>query len=351
MTTLDHHQTETKKSKTAVTALWLGIIFSFAFTGLIWVLGPYLPQINFLPDQGAAWYYWKLPEPTFWSRATAWGGYLFHQLAIWGLIYWGQKQKLKYSNNLHRLNYMALGINALFIVLHLIQSHIWYDGLAQDVSIFSSQASVVILLVVVLLMENQRRGLFFGKKIGFLREMGQVARRYHGYLFAWGIIYTFWYHPMETTSGHLIGFLYTFFLLLQSSLMFTRAHVNRWWMVLQEVTVLLHGTLVAYFTQGSDIWPMFFFGFATMFIVTQMYGLGLERWQRWAFIGAYIAAVIVVYSSRGWVQLNEIIRIPVIEYALVFILALLIWLGTWIVKWVRPYVVDNGRSRPNLQNG
>ena len=269
----------------------------------------------------------------------AWGGYLFHQFAIWGLIYWGQKQKLKYSHNLHRLNYWALGVNALFTILHLVQSHIWYDGLAQDVSIFSSQASVVILLVVVLLMENQRRGLFFGKKIGFLREMGQVARRYHGYLFAWGIIYTFWYHPMETTPGHLIGFLYTFFLLLQSSLMFTSAHINRWWMVVQEVMVLLHGTIVAYLTQGSDIWPMFFFGFATMFIVTQMYGLGLEKWQRWAFIAAYIAAVIIVYSSRGWVQLNEIVRIPVIEYGLVFVLALLIWLGTWIVKWARPTAV------------
>lgn len=325
MTTTSYRQIE-EKPKSAFTALWVGIIFSFAFTGLIWVLGPYLPQIDFLPDSGASWYYWKLPEPTFWSRATAWGGYLLHQVALWWLIFRAQSQKLKYTNGLHRVNVLALATNAFFIVLHLIQSHIWYDGLAQDVSIFSSQGSVILLLVMVLLMENQRRGLFFGKKIGFLKETGRVARKYHGYIFAWAIIYTFWFHPMETTSGHLIGFLYTFFLLLQSSLFFTRAHLNRWWTFLLEVTVLIHGTLVAYLTQNSDIWPMFLFGFAALFIVTQMYGLGLQRWQRWAFIAAYVAAVLVVYSSRGWAQLNEIVRIPVIEYGSVFVMALIIWL-------------------------
>lgn len=313
--------------------LWAGIIFSFAFTGLIWLLGPFLPEINFLPDTGAAWYYWQLPEATFWSRATAWGGYILHQVAIWGLIFYAQRRKPKYTKGLHNFNIWALGINALFIVLHLVQSHIWYDGLAQDVSIFSSQGSVILLLVAVLLMENSRRGLFFGKKLNFLRDTGRVMRKYHGYIFAWAVIYTFWYHPAETTGGHLVGFLYTFLLLVQSSLMFTRAHVNRWWTVALEVTVLVHGTLVAYLA-GNDLWPMFFFGFAAMFIVTQMYGLGLSKWTRWGFIAAYVVGVLVVYSSRGWANLNEIVRIPVIEYALVFLLALIIWLGMRLTAFI-----------------
>lgn len=316
------HSTDTYSSRQA---LWGGILFSFAFTVLIWLSGPYLPQIDFLPDTGASWYYWKLPAATFWSRATAWGGYFFHQIAIWGLIYYAQQSKLKYTTGLHRVNVLALGTNAFFILLHLIQTHIWYDGLAQDVSIWSSQASVVLLLVMVLLMENQRRGLFFGKKVGFLKESARVARTYHGYIFAWGIIYTFWYHPMEPTSGHLIGFLYTFLLMLQGSLMFTRAHLNRYWTFVQEILVLFHGTLVAFMTQ-NDIWPMFFFGFAALFVVTQMYGLGLSRRTRWGFIIAYIAGVLLVYSGRGWDKLDEILRIPIIEYLLVFVLALLIWL-------------------------
>ena len=52
--------------------LWLGIAASLAFTALIWALGWIPAGVPKLPDQGPSWYYWKLPEPTFWSRATAW---------------------------------------------------------------------------------------------------------------------------------------------------------------------------------------------------------------------------------------------------------------------------------------
>lgn len=313
--------------------LWLGIGFSFAFTALIWLVRPFLPQIDFLPDSGASWYYWQLAEPTFWSRASAWSGYLLHQVSLWGLIYYAQRQQLKYTGGLHRVNILALGVNALFIVLHLLQSLIWYDGLAQDVSIWSSQGSVVLLLVMVLLMENQRRGLFFGKKINFLKESGRVVRQYHGYIFAWAVVYTFWYHPMEATIGHLIGFLYTFLLMLQGSLFFTRAHLNKWWTTALEVTVLVHGTLVAMMT--NTLWPMFFFGFAALFIITQMHGLGLSARWRWAFAAAYVTGAILVYSQRGWANLNEIIRIPIVEYGLVFVLALLIWLGLRLAALIK----------------
>lgn len=314
-------------------ALWAGVIFSFLFTGLIWLLRDNIPPVALLPDQGPSWYYWKLPKPTFWTRATAWGGYMLHQVAIWGLIYYAQKTKIKYTSGLHRLNIAAFAVNAIFIVLHLLQTQLFYDGLAQDVSIWSSQASVVLMLIMILLMENQRRGLFFGKKVGFLKESARVARKYHGYIFAWGIIYTFWYHPMETTVGHLMGFLYTFFLLVQGSLMFTRAHLNKWWTFVLEISVLVHGTVVA--VQTTTVWPMFLFGFAGVFVVTQMYGLGLNKWWRWGFIAAYIAGVVIVYSGRGWGNVNEILRIPVIEYLLVFILALIIWLGMLLVRSVK----------------
>ncbi len=183
-----------------------GVLFSVLFTGLIWLAGGRLDSVELLPDQGASWYYWKLPEPTFWTRLTAWGGYLAHQITIWWLIYYAQKTNTRYTTGLHRVNVWALGANA-FILLHFVQTHIWYDGLAQDVSIFSSQGSVIVLLVWVLLMENNRRGMFFGKKLPLGKSIIRWARDYHGYYFAWAIIYTFWYHPTVSTSGHLIGFL------------------------------------------------------------------------------------------------------------------------------------------------
>lgn len=322
---------KTDESRAATTALWGGILFSLAFTGLIWLTAGRLAAFPKLPDQGAAWYYWKLAEPTPLSRLTAWGFYALHQLSLWALIYYAQTRVKKYTGGLHRVNLVALGVNAFFIVVHFIQTQLWYDGLAQDVSIFSSQGSVILMLVAILLMENQRRGLFFGRKAPISKEITGFVRRYHGYLFAWAAVYTFWYHPMENTIGHLIGFLYMFFLLLQGSLFLTRIHVNRWWMVVQEVTVLFHGTLVAIY-QGNGIWPMFAFGFAGIFVITQMHGLGLKLWQKGVILALYSGAALFTYSQLGWGRLNEIVRIPVIEYLGVFVMAGLVGAGLWVAK-------------------
>jgi hypothetical protein len=310
-------------------ALWGGLAFSVAFTVLIWWAGAHLASVPHLPAQGAAWYYWKLATPIFWSHFTAWMFYALHQIAFWSLIFYAQKNVKTYTRGLHPVNLWALGMNAFFILLHFIQTHIWYDGLAQDVSVFSSQGSVILMLVAILLMENQRRGLFLGKKVSFAKQISSFARKYHGYLFAWATVYTFWYHPMENTVAHLAGFFYMFLLLLQGSLFLTRIHINKWWTLVQEILVGVHGTLVA-LMQGNGLWPMFAFGFAGIFILTQMHGLGWSRLVRWLVAALYVAAAIFIYSSRGWTLSNEIVRIPVIEYLLVFILAGLIALGLWI---------------------
>jgi hypothetical protein len=323
-------------SRNAHLALWGGIAFSFAFTLLIWWAGQRLEAVALLPDQGAAWYYWKLPEPTFWTRLTPWGFYLLHQVTIWALIYYAQKNVGRYTSGLHKVNYLALGANVFFILLHFVQTHVWYDGLAQDVSIFSSQGSVILMLVWILLMENSRRGMFFGKKAPISKEIMRFARQYHGYVFAWATIYTFWYHPMANTSGHLIGFFYMFLLMLQGSLFFTRLHINRWWMVTQELTVMVHGALVAVM-QGNDLWPMFAFGFAGIFVITQMHGLGLSWRARLAILAAFTVSALWVYSNAGWARLNEIVRIPLIEYLAAFLLAGIFGFGLWLGRRLRPH--------------
>jgi len=308
--------------------LWAGIVFCVLYTGLIWALKPYMPKIDFAPDQGAFDYLWKLTDPTFWSRATAWTGYMLHQSLIWGLIYYAQTKKLKYSRGLHPVNIIALVGSAGFILLHLVQTHIWYDGLAQDVHIMSAQASVVFLLVMVILMENRRRGVIFGKKLpSFVDTSGDFLRRYHGYYFSWAVIWTFWYHPMETTQGHLFGTLYTCLIMIQGSLFFTRAHLNTWWTGFLEVMVLVHGTMVALMAVNNGPWAMFFFGFFGLFIVTQMHGFGFSRWLKWVFGIIYLLAVMIVYGERNWTTMDELIRIPTIELVLVVALAGVIWIG------------------------
>ncbi|MEW9548882.1 hypothetical protein [Nonomuraea sp. NPDC050783] len=306
-----------------------GVLASAALTALVWLLGRRLHGVALLPDQGASWYYWKLPEPTVWTRASAWACYAAHQIAFWWLIHRARTRVGRRTSGLHRVNVVALAVNTGFVALHLLQTQLFYDGLAQDVSIFSSQGSVVLLLVAVLLMENRRRGLFFGRPAPVRREVVAFARRYHGYLFSWAAVYTFWYHPMESTGGHLIGFLYMFLLLLQGSLFLTRAHTNRWWTVTLELAVAVHGTLVAVMNSGPDgMWPMFLFGFLGVFVVTQMHGLGLGRGVRWAFGLAYAGGALAVYALRGDpAGVSAVVRIPAIEYLLVGVLALLLWLG------------------------
>lgn len=330
-------------------ALVLGVLAVVALTGAVWLFGQGL-HVVLLPDQGAAWYYWKLPEPTVWTRLSAWLGYAAHQVVSWGLIYYAQTRVRRYSRDLKRVNVVALAANAGFVVLHLLQTRLFYDGLAQDVSIFSSQGSVVLLLVAVLLMENRRRGLFAGRKAPIPAAVGDFARRYHGYLFSWAVIYTFWYHPMEATSGHLIGFFYVFLLLLQSSLVFTTAHTNRWWTVSLELLVAVHGTLVAVMNSGpGGAWPMFLFGFLAVFVVTQMHGLGLSARTRWLLFGGFVAAVVAVYAWRGFGRVDEVVRIPVIEYLVMAVVVLLVWLGLLAARLVRGAGLSTTsprRSRP-----
>ena len=323
----------------ATRALWGGIAFSLVFTYLIWLANPLLSRFVLDPGNGSGFFYdWQLLSPTAWSRITAWGLYALHQVILWRLIYYAQNNIKKYSKGLHPVNLWALGVNVFFIVVHLVQTHIWYDGLAQDVSSFTSQGSVILMLCAILVMENKRRGMFFGAKAPFSERVISFARKYHGYLFSWAIVYTFWFHPMVSTPGHLAGFFYMFLLMLQGSLFLTRIHVNKWWTLVQEVLVLIHGTTVAIY-QGNNLWPMFAFGFAAIFVITQMHGINLSKLARWMIGLGYAVAVIIVYNS-DWSRLNEIVRIPVIEYFVAFILAGLVAFGFWI----------KDRLKPNTQN-
>ncbi|MEJ2601536.1 MAG: hypothetical protein P8Z00_24650 [Anaerolineales bacterium] len=333
------------KQRADVLTLWGGVLFSLVFTAVIWLAGSRLATIPHLPDQGAAWYYWKLPEPDLWARITSWGFYLLHQVISWGLILYAQRRVRKYTTGLQRINVIALAVNAVFILLHLVQTHLWYDGLAQDVSIWSSQASVIVLLVWVLLMENSRRGLFFGKKAPISKEIMRFARQYHGYFFSWAIIYTFWFHPMEPTSGHLIGFFYMFLLMLQGSLFYTRVHLNRVWTTVLEVLVLFHGALVAVMN-ANNLWPMFAFGFAGIFVITQMHGLKLPLWVRGVILSVYIGLAIWVYGQQDITQIHQVTWIPFIEYLSVFLLAGIFSLGLWLAKRVRNY---STRLEPEAQ--
>jgi len=293
-----------------------GILAAAALTAVIWLTaGNLANRFDIVNEKYFAFFYpWQTRNPATMAYISAWVGYALHNISVWGILIASQRSRPAYQDGFRWYNWALLGVNGLFYVLHLLQTQLWYDGLAIAVPEVSSQASVVLMLVMIIVLESPRRGLAFGKKVKFHKRFLQLVRTYHGYLFSWGIIYTFWYHPMENTLGHLAGFFYMFLLLAQSVLIFNRAHRNKYWTFFLETIVLVHGTLVAIY-QGNGLWPMFAFGFGAMIILTQMYGIGLNNWQRRALAISFLIGVSLFYSLSGNLQgLNEVIRIPAIEY-------------------------------------
>jgi hypothetical protein len=306
----------------------LSIGFSLFVILLIVVFGDRLNSIELLPDQGASWYYWKLPTKEFIPRLTAWVGYLLHQIFIWYGIYQLKNTK---SDKIKWQNRLLIG-NGFFILMHFIQTHLWYEGLAQDVPVFSSQGSVIIMLVLILILENDRRGILFGQKIKGFKTIKQFIKSYHGYFIAWALAYTFWYHPLVNTSGHLVGFFYMFLLFIQTSLAYTKLHTSKLWIFFLEVLVLFHGTIVA-IGQGNNMWPMFGFGFAFIAVFTQIYSLNIKTIYRTLIQILYLVGAIIVYlggiAEKSGDMIHQVTWIPIIEYALVFII---LFVGEGLLK-------------------
>jgi hypothetical protein len=306
---------------------WWGLAACAGFVALILAAAPYGDGFLIGPDRGNWWYYWQRADANAWSRLSAWLPYSIHQLAIWILIAKAREIRPRYVFGLHAFNVAALAVNGFFIVLHVVQTKLFYDGLAQDVPEVTSMGSVTLMLFLILLMENRRRGLVFGKPAPFMETAGAAARRYHGYYFSWAIIYTFWYHPVETTPGHIAGFAYMSLLLLQGSLFFTRFHVNRWWTMFLEMLFVVHGAIVAGFIMSrgeTGPWSMFLFGGVAVFLMTQLHGLGLSTRGKLA-IAAPLVAVMAVFYVFYPQALPGLPRMAMILYTGTFLMAGLIW--------------------------
>jgi uncharacterized membrane protein YhdT len=307
-------------------ALAGGLGFALASVAVIAATAGSLSHFEVVGPTRPFQYPWRLTEPTDWSRASAWVGYALHNLSVWGIIAYAQRVKLGFSDRFRGANWAMVGVHVVFVGLHILQTQIWYDGLAQDVPEVTALGSVALMLMVILLMESPRRGLFWGRKVRFSKRLLIVCKRYHGYLFSWALIYTFWYHPAVATPGHLWGFFYLLLLLWQSTLLFHRAHLDRRWTLLLEILVIPHAVLVA-IAQGKGLWAMFGFGFGSVFILTQMHGLGWSPRLRRGIGLLFVVSMVVAYSLTDRLgQIHEVTRIPVLDYLVVYLLVGLFWL-------------------------
>ncbi|CBY11149.1 unnamed protein product [Oikopleura dioica] len=132
------------------------------------------------------------------------------------------------------------------------------------------------------------RGFLFGWPDLSQNEPSFARRfisRYHGYVIFWGICFTFWYHPMESTPGHFLGFTNGCLCFLQSSMIYTKMHVTKQWTFFIELWPLIHSCVIAYQTgnrdlpQREDLWPIFFFGFTTVLVIAWIFTFDLLQWR------------------------------------------------------------------------
>ena len=268
-----------------------------------------------------------------------WAFYLAHQFSLWAVIYFASRNLYGFKNKsvagLPKYSLFAVIITVVFAALHLLQTHVWFDGLAQDVPIYTSQYSVIIMLAVILILENPRRGIFLGRKAGkpFTAEVVSFFRRIHMYVFAWALVYTFWFHPMAADPQLLSGFLYMFLLFTQVIVAWTWVHFNRGWIIALESLVAVHALIVAVFntaTFGSaDMWPMFFSGFTFMLVFTYIYTFKVRKSVYWIVTILYIAFLIWLFlpapvgygRSMANLMRLEFLWVPIILHALAWVFA------------------------------
>ncbi|HRS65565.1 MAG TPA: hypothetical protein P5519_06715 [Spirochaetia bacterium] len=294
------------------------LLIAVCFAVLIAVLSPTLIRFSKPEDQGSWWYYWQLANPTVWSRLSVWGLYIVHQLFIWWIVFRMFKEK-NHPDSVSVLNKTALWGNFVFMGLHLLQTHVFYDGLAQDVPVWSSQWSVIIMLVIMIYLLIPRRGIVLGMNMPLKARVYGWIRKYHGAYISWALVYTFWFHPMEGDYGLLTGFFYMFLLFIQLSFAGTRIHTTIGWITVLELLVGLHGPAISlqkHLAEGlgssifADTWPMFLFGFVAVFVFTGQFGFKYKVQTRIAIFLLYTVAALVVYYFRGYTRLFEITFIP-----------------------------------------
>ena len=306
------------------------------------------------------WYYWKLKpkDVTHFTRLFPWLCYICHQLTVWSVLYLGQVAKTKdailtgrtkYTGKMYRYGWMLFGINAVFSLVHLVQTHLTYDGLAQDASYASIDSSMLLLVILIMLVEYSERGWVFGwpslyhtstcSNILRLRLAPiYLLRKYHGYAISWVAVYILWYHPMENTYGHAIGICFAWLILIQGSLMYSKMHLNAWWRFFLQLSVAVYATIsaaqatsVETVLRGTRTWPTYIFGYTFVAALTWIFILKVWRkMPNWTRIFPIVIVVGVTAGNYTWItwedgqpfmRLYEILQIP----GLYYIYSLFLW--------------------------
>jgi len=273
-------------------------------------------------------YAYRLLNPTAIQYASPWVGYAIHQTLTLFVLYRAFQQQPKYSTKFRDFNWHMLYVQLFGVLLKYVQQILFYNGLSETLPLGFGTGTVFLFLVVVMIMYIPVRGLFFGygQHWKWTQECATFFRLYHGFFIGIFIVNDFWYHPFESTIGHLAGIFNDALLLGQMVLMYTPFHLNKYWCLLMETFVIFHAALIALNRDTPGAVGAFGFAFWFVFIVTQMHGMGWSKLFRW-FLGLmFVTTILLVYGLRvqgeeyGFkaMVMEVFLRIPVLEYLTIF---------------------------------
>ena len=159
-----------------------GVLLAASITAVIAFTADRLVVFDIVGPTVPFAYPWRLVDPTTMARLSAWIGYALHNLFVWTIIFLARREQPKFQRQFRWYNWAMLAGNGSFVILHILQTHLFYDGLAQDVPEITALGSVALMLMIVLILETPRRGLALGKRVRFDRRFLKIVREYHGYL-------------------------------------------------------------------------------------------------------------------------------------------------------------------------
>ena len=165
-------------------------------------------------------------------------------------------------------------------------------------------------------MQQTERGIIFGYSLQSetFVLLTNITRRFHGYVFVWGILLDFWYHLVEADGAHLSGFFITLLFIIQGCLMFTTPHLNVLWRNILEFSVIFHALVVEIPKTHRDSWKMFLSGGLMMLVISQMHASPISLLTKSALTIMYLTLVFYLYRHNAKGRWKEMFRIPVLYY-------------------------------------
>ena len=221
-----------------------GIALSIILGLLVYGLSSLLDRFNriYSPNVDADC---VIKHPNTLSHLFIWSLYISHQVFHWSMLYYAQNYLKQSSRKIHPFHYWMAGMNLVFVLLHLIQTHVTYDGLVCSHLIHDHSLLWILWFILALsihIVESDRRGFFLCYSFFHSPKLVKFAKKTLWLLFSAVILFNFWNYPLDVNhnSGLVVQVLELFFI-AYSCLARTSFHENKYWLLWLEISAMQFG--------------------------------------------------------------------------------------------------------------